>query len=183
MEPGLHYPNAQDLFDDIPDVEEDMVARPDGETSLAFFGALIKSSVPEEAVTFGAYLLPKRRAVWWGHECVRSLIHLLTDQDLRMLQLAEAWVREPEEEQRHAALTQGLACKKTTPGVWVALAAGWSGGSMNPDSSQPRVAPPPSMVARAVNAGILSALARVEISHRAPTLKAFVDMGISLATR
>jgi hypothetical protein len=45
------------------------------------------------------------------------------------------------------------------------------------------VTPPPYLTARAVNAGILSALARVDVKHRGQTLKVFVEMGISLATR
>ncbi len=183
MEPGLHYAKAQDLFDDVPEVADDIQARPDGEASLDFFTSLLRSPTPEEAVTFGAYLLPRRRAVWWGHECVRSVIHLLNDQDLRMLALAEAWVREPEENQRYLAMTEGMAARNKTPGVWIALAAGWTSGSLNPDPHQARVPPPPALTPRAINAGILSALARVDIPHRTPTLKAFVDMGVSLATR
>jgi hypothetical protein len=113
---------------------------------------------------------------------VRSLIHLLTDQDLRMLQLAEAWVREPEEEQRAAAMVEGMAARQKTPGVWIALAAAWTGGSMA-DATLPRIAPPPYLTPRAINAGSLGALARVDNKHRATTLGHFVEMGATLATR
>ncbi len=183
MEPGLHYAKAQDLFDDVPDVAEDMQARPNGEASIEFFSGLLTTQTPEEAVTFGAYLLPRRRAVWWGHECVRSVIHLLNDQDLRMLALAEAWVREPEEEQRQQAMDEGLAARNKTPGVWIALAAAWTSGSINPDPNQTKVPPPRFLAPRAVNAGILGALARVDNAHRARTLKEFVRMGVDYASR
>lgn len=182
MEPGLLFERAQDVFDAFPTLSEDMKGRPDGDASLAFFAKLVTSPVPEEAVTFGAYLLPRRRAVWWGHNCVRSIIHLLTDQDLRMLQLAEGWVREPDEDTRNMAMREGSSARNKSPGVWIALGAGWSGGSMT-EPHQPRIPPVPGMSQRAVNAGILSALARVDYPHRAQTLKAFVDMGISLASR
>src|ERR1700754_4396964 len=115
MESGLLFEQAKDLFEAFPTVSEDMVARPEGQLSLAWFAQLLVSPVPEEAITFGAYLLPRRRAVWWGHRCVVSIIHLLTDQDLRMLQLAEAWVREPEEDQRNIALEEGMAARNKTP--------------------------------------------------------------------
>ncbi len=111
-----------------------------------------------------------------------SLLHLLSDQDLRLLQLAEDWVREPEENRRIVAMNEGMAVRTKSPGVWIALAAGWSGGSMAPPDV-PKVPPPPYLTPRAVNTGILGALARVDNRHRAATLKAFVDMGISLATR
>lgn len=182
MEAGLLFERAKDLFEAFPSLADDLVARPDDEASLTFFARLLKTPTPEEAVTFGAYLLPRRRAVWWGHRCVVSIIHLLTDQDLRMLQLAEAWVREPEEDQRNLALQEGMAARNKTPGVWIALAAGWSGGSIV-EPTQPRVAPPPFLTPRAVNAGILGALARVDYPHRADTLRSFVQMGVELASR
>jgi hypothetical protein len=182
MEPALHFPKAKDLFDEIPAAGEDILARPTDEPSLEFLVNLARSPTPEEAISFGAYLLPKRKAVWWGHECVRSLIHLLTDQDLRMLGLAEAWVRDPEEPQRVAAMVEAMAARQKSPGVMIALAAAWSGGSMA-DASLPKIPPPPYLTPRAVNGGILSALARVDVRHRATTLGAFVEMGVSLATR
>lgn len=182
MESGLHFPKATDVFEAFETAGEDILARPEGETSLQFFAALSRSPTPEEAITFGAYLLPRRRAVWWGHECVRSVIHLLTDQDLYMLQLAESWVRNPDEEHRQRAMDEGMARRNKSPGVWIALAAGWSGGSMvAPDL--PKVNPPIYLTARAVNAGVLGALARVDIKHRADTLNVFVEMGVSLASR
>jgi hypothetical protein len=75
-----------------------------------------------------------------------------------------------------------MASKHKTPGVWIALAAGWSGGSLSAPEL-PRVPPPPALTPRAVNTGIMGVLAMVGIRHRAPTLKAFVDMGVGLATR
>ena len=61
----------------------------------------------------------------------------------------------------------------------IALAAGWSGGSMS-NPGLPSVPPPPHLTPRAVNAGVLGALARVDNGHRGPTLKTFVDMAVGL---
>ena len=47
----------------------------------------------------------------------------------------------------------------------------------------PRVPPPPVLTPRAINTAIMGVLAKVETRHRAPTLKAFVDMGVGLASR
>ena len=55
-----------------------------------------------------------------------------------MLALAESWVRYPEEDERCAVLDAGMAGTAKTPGVWVALAAGWSGGSMLPPDAARR---------------------------------------------
>lgn len=182
MEAGLHYTAAKDLFDDVPEAGEDIGSRPDNETPLAFIGVLQKSKTPEEAIAFTAYVLPKRKAVWWGHQCLMGVDHLLSPQDKLMLQLAEDWVREPEEAIRYRALNEAMATRTKTPGVWIALAAGWSGGSLSaPDL--PRVPPPPALTPRAVNTGIMGILAKIDTKHRAPTLKTFVDMGVDLARR
>lgn len=176
----MRFSHARDLFDAFATARDDILARPGNETPLEFIAILARSPTPEEAITFSAYLLQRRKAVWWAHECARSVLHLLTDQDRQMLVLAEAWVREPEEEQRMQALDGGMACDSKTPGVWVALAAGWSGGSMA-GPGLPGVPPPPHLTPRAVNAAVLGALARVDNGHRAPTLKTFVDMAVGLA--
>ena len=52
--------------------------------------------MPEEAITFCAYLLPGRAAVWWAHECLSQLAELLGDRDLELLALVhyllQLWV-------------------------------------------------------------------------------------------
>ena len=70
--------------------------------------------------------------------------------------------------------------KTKTPGAWMALAAGWSGGSMLRPGRPAVVAPPPYLTAKAVNAGVLGVLARVDRKARATTLRTFVGMGVSL---
>lgn len=183
MDSGLHYAAARDVFESIPEAEEDMVGRPEANiTPLAYIAELLKSKTPEEAITFTAYVLPRRRAVWWGHQCLLSLDHLLTDADRQMMQLTEDWVREPEEPLRYRAMQAGMAAKIMSPGVWIALAAGWSGGSLSLPEL-PRVPPSPGLTPRAVNTAIMGVLAKVDVRHRSPTIKTFVDMGTSLARR
>ncbi len=112
-----------------------------------------------------------------------ALLELLSPEDQDMLTLAESWVRYPEEDQRCAVLDAGMAAPTKTPGVWVALAAGWSGGSMLPRDAVAPVEAPPYLTPKAVNAAVLSALARVDRKARAATLKLFVNMGMQLLTR
>ena len=182
MEARLHFTTAKELFQALPAIEEDIRARPANETALDFLGLLRASATPEEAITYSAYLLPRRQAVWWGHQCVKRLAHLLTDQDLAMLDLARDWVVESDEPQRWRALTQALAARNKTPGVWICLAAGWSGGSLAPPEA-PRVAPMPFLTPRALNTGIQAALAKVETANRAKVLDGFVDGCIAMVTR
>jgi hypothetical protein len=134
--------------------------------------------VPEEAVTFCAYLLPDRAAVWWGHECLNHLTELLEEQDHRLLALVHDWVSEPLEHRSHAAINEASAVGQRTPAVWIALAAGQNGKSAYGDETSPLAS---AATARAVNAGILAGLARVALADRLSVLTAFVEMGIHLA--
>jgi hypothetical protein len=176
----LRFITARDLFAACPAVSNDMKAVPTDQPSLEFCRSLLVGKVPEEAITFCAYLLPGRAAVWWGHECLSHLTELLDEQDLRLLALIRDWVNEPQEYRRHAAMDEATATDQRTPAVWIAMAAGWS--SQGPATHQMAQAASPSfLTARAVNAGILAGLARVALADRLAVLTAFVEMGIQLA--
>lgn len=180
MQSRLRFGTARELFNAFPTAAEDMKATPTATPSVDFCRALLDGRIPEEAVTFCAYLLPRRVCVWWGHQCLSRLKDMLDEQDEGMLALAEAWIREPEEERRYAALDAAMDTRVKTPGVWVALAAGWSGGSLAPRGMAP-VTPPPYLTARAVNTAILAALARMPATDRSGLLRDFVEMGLGLA--
>ncbi|MBS8225488.1 DUF6931 family protein [Vannielia litorea] len=176
---NLRFEVAQELYDAIPEIEEDVTARPAGHTSITFIETLAKSDTPEEALTYCAYVLPRRFAVWWGHECLKKIDETLDDADRDMLELAAKWVGDPDEDSRYRALDAAMEAKVKSPGVWVALGAGWSSGSMA-GADVPPVPPPPFLTARAVNAGLLSALARYEVKARAEHLQRFVRMALLL---
>ena len=180
MSVKLRFNLAQDLYEAIPEIREDLSVEPTDQPSLEFMSGLTASTTPENAVTFCAYLLPRREAVWWGFQCVSELPDLLSPQDAEFLQLAENWVRQPEEAERNIALNRAMEVDDKTPGVWVALAAGWSGGSMVADDMSP-VPPLPHLTAKAVNIALLSTLAIVDTGSRREILNNFVDIGAQLA--
>ncbi|MGE0280652.1 MAG: hypothetical protein AB7P20_08575 [Rhizobiaceae bacterium] len=174
---GFRFSTARDLFDAFPTAGEDMRAAPTDQPSLTFCRSLVASRIPEEAITFCAYLLPGRVAVWWGHECLVQLSSALNEQDFRMLALVHGWVSDPSEYRRFVVLDEALAAEERTPAVWIALAAGWSEapGASNGQAQMH------SRTARALNTGILAGLARVALADRAPALTDFVAMGMQLA--
>jgi hypothetical protein len=175
----LRFNLAQDLFEAFPIIREDISAEPSEKPSLEYLSELLVSATPENAITFCAYLLPRREAVWWGHQCLSRIPEILLPVDSEHLQIAENWVRQPEEQERVIALNSAMEADPKTPGVWVALAAGWSGGSMVEEGMSP-VSPPPYLTAKAINAGILGALASLDTLSRAKSLKDFVEMGEQL---
>ncbi len=171
---------AEQLFIDLPELTEDMDSRPEaGEPALDFIARLVVSPTPEEAVTFTAQVFTRRVAIWWGHECLRYLEELLDPLDLEMMALCAAWVATPDESNRRHVAMAAESCATRSPGVWLAMAAGWTGGSLAPPEASV-VAPPRFLTGRGVNAAVLSALARGKRAHRQETLETFIAMAHDL---
>lgn len=178
----FRFPLAKDLYDTIPEIRDDLTARAGKEETLDYIRKLLGSPIAEEAITFCAYLLPKREAVWWAFQCLKTLPEALGEHDHHMLELAENWVRNPGEDSRYRVLSPAMDAEQKTPGTWVALAAGWSGGSML-EPSQPAVEPPAYLTPRAINAAILSSLAWVHAQHRQEAIEQFVSYALKLSQR
>ncbi|TPI65674.1 hypothetical protein FJ420_14580 [Mesorhizobium sp. B3-1-3] len=169
----LGYRTARDLFLACPAIARDMKLPAANQPPLEFCRALLAGRVPEEAVTFCAYLLPDRAAVWWGHECLSHLSELLADRDLELLALVNDWVGEPGNPRHRAALSSAVDPSPATPAAWIALSAAWRDPAFDMLSTG-------FPAAHAVNAGILAGLARVSTADRFGVLSAFVDMGIQM---
>jgi hypothetical protein len=179
--PGLHFQAAAELYAWVPEIAQDIATRPrDDMHCLQFLKHLAAGPTPEESATLMAFCLQPRQAVWWAHECLLALPELLTDQDRKMLGLIAAWVAEPDEPHRYAALDAGMAEQVRSPGGWLVLGAGWSGGSMS-GPGLPAVVPPRYLMGRALNAGVHSALARVPQDRRRRMLDHYVGIGEVLA--
>ena len=176
----IRFATARDLFETFPAVREDMEARPTDEPPLVYLSSLMGSETPEDAITFCAYMLPRHESVMWGCQCIRGLLPARTPEEEEALRAAEDWVREPEESRRRAALDVGSNGSRSTATSWLALAAGWSGGSMMPPD-QPPVQAPPHLTAKAVRAAVLTALARVPVKQRRDRLKLCLQEAVRLA--
>ncbi|MDR7040139.1 MULTISPECIES: DUF6931 family protein [Methylobacterium] len=174
----LRFSTAQEVFDALPTLRDDMEAAPTSEPPHTYLRALGTSETPEDGVAFCAYVLGRREAVWWACQCVRLLIPGPETSDAA-LQAAEAWVHEPEEERRLAALTLGAEADRRLPTTWLALAAGWSGGNIA-RPGQAAVLAAPHYTAKAVRVAILSALARVTARERADRLRRCLEGGLRL---
>ena len=111
---------------------------------------------------------------------VRAIIPSRTPDEEAAIRIAEDWVREPEEERRVAALDLGMRHSNRLPATWLALAAGWSGGSMNP-GSRARLRCSRHQTARAVRAALLIAGCRVGMEEKAGVFRRCVEDGARLA--
>jgi hypothetical protein len=176
----VRFATAEALFETFPELAQRVSAKPSEQDPTKFLQALVAAEKLEDAVTFCAYLLPRREAVWWACGCTRaSLGHIAGDRAGALL-AAEAWVREPDDGHRQAALELGSKGHCDDPLTWVALAAGWAGGFLvsGPHRSIPM---PQYMTARATRTAILIAALSATWAQRPSYLQACVADGVRLA--
>jgi len=177
MSDRLRFATARQVFEAFPTAAADIEVQPGEEAALDFARKLLAPGRRFEAVVYIAYLLPRREAVWWGCQCVRAISGNKTDDALLS---AEAWVREPEETTRRAALNIGWTRDARIATTWLALAAGQSGGSIAPEGAHP-VAPPAQATALDVKAAVILAIAQSPSHSQSVWTSACVEAGIRFA--
>lgn len=159
---------SQHLLDETPGTEP-------------FLRALIEKEHYGDAVAFLAHGLPKREAVWWACLCVRSALgdpHQA--RDLEILGLAEAWVQDPSDSNRRAAMAAAEASEFKTPACWAAVAAFWSGGSLAP-ADLPEVPPADNLTGKAVVAAVMMAVAVGDPDKMAERYRQLLARGVDIA--
>lgn len=170
---------AREVFEAFPGAARIIATPASDEPAPVFLRSLLGGPTPEDAVAFAAFALGRREAVWWAAHSVRLFGRLAAGQEDAMLGAAENWVREPDDGRRREALRLGMTGDPNLATTWVALAAGWSGGSIAP-TNHGHVAATPEMTPKAVRTSILVALARVGARERAASLTACVGAGAKL---
>jgi len=166
------------------ELQEEAKAHLSGEPmSHDFVNRLVRAKMYADATRFLAYGLPKRQAVWWAYLCVRNAPTCFDDEiTTEALQAVEAWVREPSEENRQAALTAGSKHNFEMPGApaaWAAMATSWSGGvAAMDDENVP--ASPEHLTAHAASGAIILA-ATAEPEQAKEMYRKFLETGVQIA--
>jgi hypothetical protein len=179
------FVTARDLFAAFPTAAKDIDAAPNGEAPLAFVAAQAAAGRLTAAMSFCAYLLERRKASWWVCQAMRGLPSAPTPQELRALEAAENWVRQPDEASRSAAYKVACTSDKTSPATFAAYAAGFAGPSLRlatakaPDGLLIRIAP--QLTAQSVRAAFLLAGARLPLARKNEYLRSWLDQGLRLA--
>lgn len=177
---NLRFATARALYETFPQSVTKLAVGPTDESPLDFLRRLSTSGKIEDAVTFCAYLLPRREAVWWASGNVKAFLGNIPQSGAAALAAAETWVREPDDRNREAALRLGMQANPNDPTTWVALGAGWSGGSISPNPKV-LVPVPPYMTPRAVRIATVLAARFVKMPERAERLRTRIAKGIRLA--
>jgi hypothetical protein len=178
MSSRVRFATARSLFEAFDDLIHVAPPPADDCAALDYAAQLLASRRPTDAIVFLAYLLPRREAVWWGRQCVAAMLGPRAD--TAALHAAEEWVRAPDEALRRAALDIGSAGDRASGTTWLALAAGWSGGSMI-GAEHAAVLPPLSSCAKAVNAAIVLAACALDPLMFAPWIAACAEAGMRFA--
>ncbi|MHC4557347.1 MAG: DUF6931 family protein [Planctomycetota bacterium] len=148
-----------------------------------FVDRLIRADLYADATRFLTYGLPKRQAVWWSCLCVRSVSACYGDQiSAEVLQAAEAWVKDPVETNRKAALLAGGKHNfemPSAPAAWTAMAAGWSGGVPSA-GEEDMPALPEHLTAHAASGAMLLA-ATIEPDQAKEMYRKFLETGVQIA--
>jgi len=171
-------PTLAERYEAIPLINDVTHVRPrPPEDVQDFLFRLRRSDTPEEGATLTAFAFVPKMSIWWGHECLRTIPEVLTQTDREMMDLIARWIGEPSTENRHAVMREALWAPERSPGVHLALAVGWSGGSIAPNDPAPV---PLHRCPRAINTAVLSCLASAAISRRTIYLTRFMDVAQSL---
>ncbi|MGY4477432.1 DUF6931 family protein [Bradyrhizobium sp. USDA 3364] len=176
----VRFSTVRDLFEAYPLARYDVGNAAPDKLSLDFLQEAADAGNWHQAVSFCAYLLPRRVAVAWGCRSLRQMFDNFDANEGRSLSFAETWVRQPDEQSRNKALAVGNANDPEQPATWLALAAGWSGGSVVPAEFAP-VEAKPDQTARAVRAALLIGLCRLTRESRDRIMTACLEDGIQLA--
>lgn len=177
---SARFSTVQDLFESFPTAVDDVGEADPNAGSLDFLQKLVSIREWQKAISFCVYLLPKRAAVAWGCRSLRRMVETFNAADHRALTFAEAWVEQPEEVFRGKALAIGNVNDHRAPATWLALAAGWSGGSVAPPEADP-IPPEPEKTARAVRVAMFMALSSMRSELRDQIMTVCFEDGIQSA--
>jgi uncharacterized protein DUF6931 len=178
MPTRIRFTTARGVFETFADLRRLAPEPIDDSPPLDYARRLLASDRPAQAIPFIAHLLPRREAVWWARQCVGAILGPRAED--KALSAAEAWVRAPEEDNRRAALAIGAAGDQRIATTWLALAAGWSGGSLVAPEHKP-MPPQPSACANAANAAIILAITAQDPPAIRRWIRACAEAGLRFA--
>jgi hypothetical protein len=174
MTTRIRFADAANVFEAFPPLER-TVPRPAGAVApLDYARQLATSPQPAAALAFLAHILPRREAIWWGCQCVATVMGEPAKDEA--WQLAVRWVRDPSEPTRRAALAHLASGAARSPSYWLARAVAHSGGSILAEDQPPLPAAPDDCAA-AVNAAIVLAAAAQSPPLILPWMRACAEAG------
>jgi hypothetical protein len=172
---SVRFDKLEDLFGAYPNARADIAFEAGDRNCLDFFRVLIEGRHWAAAISFCAYFLPRREAVWWGLQTLRRLEGDTGEASAATLEIVTNWVRDPDDRRRRACLERAAACDPRAPATWLAFAAGWSGGNAAAPANAHQTA-------RAVRAALLIASSHLGKAEFASAIAPCLARGLEMAT-
>ena len=145
--------------------------------------ALMDADMHAEAVALLARALPDREAVGWAWVCARDAVaDDAPEEQKASLDATRAWIREPGDAARRAAMDAGEAAGLDTPAGFVAFAAFCCGDSLAP-ADLPDAPPPPGLVGTVVSGCIALAASQGDPEGIGERFASCAERGMDLASR
>jgi hypothetical protein len=177
----IKQPTASAICNLVELDEEAKQLLQDDAAPAQYFQQLIEKELYPDAVRFLAVALPKREAIWWACLCVRHALGESPSQaDVKAIELAEAWVYKPTEENRQLTMPAAEATQFKTSAGWAAVAAFWSGGSISPAAGA-IVPPADDLTGKAVIGAIMLAAVQSGVDKIKANYRLFLEKGINIA--
>jgi hypothetical protein len=178
----VRFTTARSVFEAFPELTSKSTVAPTDDPAVVFLKNLSAMQKFGDAVAFCAHLLPRREAVWWGCESVRSFLHDTPQSQVAGLVAAETWVQQPTDANRLRALQIGTRSDNSDSLTWLALGAGWAGGMLSTVPNPP-VRVPQYLTARAIRIAVLLGARHIPAAERPDRTSACIAEGIKLAER
>ena len=171
---------------ELPEPVVAVVEQPDGTLAggslLESARALVKAGLAEDAVSVLAQSLSRRGAAWWACRVARlEGGGSLAPKELRALETAEAWVRQPEQLKAYAAQDAANVAGLASPAGCAALAAFLAGESIAPPHLDP-LPPLPHLAGMAAAGAVKLAAARRPPAEPQQELVRLIDAGFAIAS-
>lgn len=146
-----------------------------------YLAQLLSQQLYLDAIRFLAHALPKREATWWACLCARRAATEQTPANqLQAIELAEAWVYRPTEENCKVTRAAAEAIGFRTPASWAAMAAFWSGDNISP-VPYAIVPPDAKLFAKAVAGAVMLAAAQGDASQVTAQYELSLRQGLNIA--
>lgn len=186
-----HYPTQQaarmrlaklELAEPVVAVVEQADGTLAGGSLVESARALVKAGMAEDAVSVLAQSLSRRGAAWWACRVARlEAGGSLAPKELRALETAEAWVRQPEQLKAYAAQDAANVAGLASPSGCAALAAFLAGDSLAPPHLDP-LPPLPHLAGMAAAGAVKLAAARRAPAEPKQELLRLIDAGFAIAS-
>ena len=180
--PKITFQNAADVWKRYDPEEEAIGCQREGMNPETYLEALAAAELWTEAVKFLTQALPKREAIAWAYQCVRSVagpeLSLPTQ---ATLQAVEEWLADSTDARRRAAHSAAKTVGFDTPAGCVALGVFFSGGSLGPPSLDHAIPPANDLTGKALAGALLIAAVITEPENAPLKLQSFIEQGLQFA--